>query len=86
MEHKEFKCNNRNPECRAYHGYGYYTKGGTKVFENDALKNKILVTSGQTAFAIDYLVEVAAAIEINSDSFEGLAQQQASNCNRKQEN
>ena len=32
-----------------------------------------LITSAQTGFEIDYLVEIGASVEINSDAFEGLA-------------
>ena len=43
------------------------------MFEADALKNKILVITSQTAFEIKYLVEISYTVEINSDNFEGLA-------------
>ena len=49
------------------------SKGKEKVFEADALKNKVLVISSQTAFEIEYLVEISYTVEINSDNFEGLA-------------
>ena len=49
------------------------SKGREKVFEADALKNKVLVISSQTAFEIEYLVEISYTVEINSDNFEGLA-------------
>ena len=73
MKHVAMRCNNRNPECRAYHGHGFYQTNGHKIFEDDALRNKVLITSTQTGFEIDYLVEIGAAVEINSDAFEGLA-------------
>ena len=63
----------QNPECRAYHGHGFYQTQGHKIFEDDALRNNVLVTSAQTGFTIDYLVEVSGLVEINSDSFEGLS-------------
>ena len=73
-KHLEYRCNSRrNNECRAYHGYGFYKKDGGKVYENDALKKEILVVSPQSAFQIEYLIELAASIEINNDNFEGLA-------------
>ena len=49
------------------------SKGKEKVFEADALKNKVLVISSQTAFEIEYLVEISYTVEMNSDNFEGLA-------------
>ena len=67
------RCNLRNPVCRAYHGYGFYQTKGNKIFEDDALRNQVLITSAQTGFEIDYLVEIGASVEINSDAFEGLA-------------
>ena len=73
VKHVSMRCNNRNPECRAFHGHGYYQTNGHKIFEDDALRNKVLITSSQTGFEIDYLVEIGASVEINSDAFEGLA-------------
>ena len=49
------------------------SKGKEKVFEADALKNKVLVISSQTDFEIEYLVEISYTVEMNSDNFEGLA-------------
>ena len=71
--HLEFRCNSRATNCRALHGHGYFKHKGKKIFEADALKNKILVVSSQTAFEIEYLVEISYTVEINSDNFEGLA-------------
>ena len=51
----------------------FYQTQGHKIFEDDALRNNVLVTSAQTGFTIDYLVEVSGLVEINSDSFEGLS-------------
>ena len=75
VEHVPMRCNNRNPECRAYHGHGFYQTKGHKIFEDDALRNQVLITSAQTGFEIEYLVEICASVEINSDAFafEGLA-------------
>ena len=69
------RCNYRNPECRAYHGHGFYQTKGHKIIEDDALRNQVLITSAQTGFEIEYLVEICASVEINSDAFafEGLA-------------
>ena len=73
VTHQVMRCNNRNPECRAFHGFGFYQSKKHRIYENDALKNDVLVISAQTGFAMDYLVEIAAAIEINADPFEGLS-------------
>ena len=73
VEHVPMRCNNRNPECRAYHGHGFYQTKGHKIFDDDALRNQVLITSAQTGFEIEYLVEICASVEINSDAFEGLA-------------
>ena len=90
VKHVPMRCNNRNPECRAYHGYGFYQTKSNKIFEDDALRNKVLITSAQTGFEIDYLVEISASVEINSDAFEGLAKvynrQPTSNSNCRQKN
>ena len=51
------------------------SKRKEKVFEAKALKNKVLVISSQTAFEIEYLVEISYTVEINSDNFEGLNKQ-----------
>ena len=75
-KHKKFRCSNRNKEqgiCPviAYHGYISY--GGDKIYAENCLKNKVLVTSSQTAFEIDYLIEVVADIYILQGCFEGIA-------------
>jgi hypothetical protein len=72
-KHLEYRCNSKRNHCRAYHGHGFYKKDGKKVFEVDALRKDILVVSPQTAFQIEYLIELTASIEINSDNFEGLS-------------
>ena len=56
VTHQVMRCNNRNPECRAFHGFGFYQAQKHRIYENDALKNDILVTSAQTGFEISYLV------------------------------
>ena len=71
--HPEYRCNSRATNCRALHGHGYFKHKGKKVYESDALKNEILVVSAQTAFEVEYLVEISYATEINSDNFEGLS-------------
>jgi hypothetical protein len=60
-QHVDYGCNYRNKykECRTYYGHDFYQTKGNIVYENDALKHKILVTSSQTAFEIEYLIEIA---------------------------
>ena len=54
----KYRCNSRATNCRTLHGYFMViSKRKEKSFEADALKNKILVISSQTAFEIKYLVE-----------------------------
>ena len=73
VKHPEYRCNSRSNNCRSLHGHGFFKFKGKKVFEPDALKNEILVFSGQTAFEVQFLVEISYAIEINADNFEGLS-------------
>ena len=58
--HVESRCNFRNSnfECGSGYFYGYMTYKGTKIMDDNALKNDVLVTSSQTGFDIDYLVEL----------------------------
>ena len=46
-----------------------------RIYEDDALKNDILVVSNQTGFAMDYLVEIVGRVDISSATFEGLAKE-----------
>ena len=71
--HPEFRCNSRSNSCRALHGLGYFKYQGKKIFEDDALKNEILVVTAQTAFTVEYMVEIVWDVEINCANFEGLA-------------
>ena len=74
VNHQEYICNNQNKfqPCRASYFYGYYRFKGMKVYENDALCKNQLVVSDQTAFDLDYLIEITHLIEICSCNFEGL--------------
>ena len=83
--HAEYICNNRNKykPCRVSYYHGYYKVKGKQVFQNDVLKNDVLVTSTQTAFELDYLVELAATIEICSVNFEGMSEVYNRTHNRK---
>ena len=71
--HIEKRCNNRSLPCRAGHYHGYVKTAEGKVIDNDALKKEYLVTSSQTAFAVDYLWDSALQILFNRATFEGLA-------------
>ena len=74
--HQEYICNNQNKfkPCRVSYYHGYYKVKGKTVYQNDFLKNEILVTSAQTAFELSYLVELAATIEVCSVNFEGMSE------------
>ena len=70
--HEERRCNNRTLPCRAGHFYGYVRSGQSKVLDDDILQNKYLITSNQTAFAIDYLWDITLQILFMRATFEGL--------------
>ena len=59
--------------CRASLGYKNYK--GVRIYEDDALKNDILVVSAQSAFHVDLLVDIVGQINISSATFEGIAKQ-----------
>ena len=61
-EHREKRCNNRS--CRVGAFYGYLSHGGDRIFMPDALSQEILVTSSQTGFMIDYLVEIVSDVHL----------------------
>ena len=75
--HKEKRCNfrNYNFECGAGYYYGYLTYNGMKMVSDNALKNPVLITSSQTAFDMDYLVEFVSRVQISSTTFEGAAKE-----------
>ena len=75
VRHEEYRCNNRNKgnPCRARYFHGYKTFEGNKIYEDDALKNEVLMVSRRTGFTIEYLVEITGNLDINSCTFEGLA-------------
>ena len=70
-QHIEKRCNKRN--CRASYFHGYYKHNGKKIFQKDALKNKILITSNQTGFEVQYLYEVALDIALSNSNFESIS-------------
>ena len=61
--------------CRASYSLGSKNYKGMKIYEDDALKNDILVVSAQSAFHIDFLVEIVGQVNISSATFEGIAKQ-----------
>ena len=71
-EHKEHRCSNKNmiQPCRAGAFYGYITFEGDKIYTEDCLKNEFLITSNQTAFEVNYLLEVVADIYLLQGCFE----------------
>ena len=81
IQHQYMRCNfragtsDRRVECRAGHSYGFKTFKGMRIYEDDALKNDILVVSNQTAFSIEFLVETVGRVDISSATFEGLAKE-----------
>ena len=52
---------------------GYYSLNGDKVYYDLSSQGKYLITSGNTAFAIDYLYEVILLLLHGNVSFEALA-------------
>lgn len=73
--HEENICNNQNTynPCRVSYYHGYYKYKGKTVYQDDFLKNDILISSPQTAFELSYLVEIAASVEVCSVNFEGMS-------------
>ena len=53
--HIEKRCNNRSLPYHAGHYHGYVKTAEGKIIDTDVLKKEYLVTSNQTAFAVDYL-------------------------------
>ena len=71
--HIEKRCNNRSLPCRAGHYYGYLKTAEGKIIERNALRKEYLITSSQTAFAVDYLWDTTLQILFNRATFEGLS-------------
>ena len=46
-----------------------------QIFHDDSLKNPVLVTSSQTGFDLEYLVEFVSQVQISSTTFEGAAKE-----------
>ena len=81
IPHQYKRCNYRagtgdmKVSCRAGHSLGFVTYKGVRIYEDDALKQDLLVVSNQSAFSIDYLVEVVGQVDISSGKFEAMAKQ-----------
>ena len=73
--HVESRCNSTNFDCGAGYYHGYMTYKGMKILHDDALKSQVLVTSNQTGFDIEYLVELVSRVQISSTTFEGAAKE-----------
>ena len=56
VRHLVSRCTNHT--CRIGHFHGYISYNGMTIYNNDALKNDVLVTSSCTGFDIEYLVEL----------------------------
>ena len=75
VKHEESRCNFRNKDvpCRAGYYYGYTTFQGMRIYDDEALKNKVLVVSTQSAFEVDYLVDMVSEVELYAAGFETCA-------------
>ena len=62
-EHKEKRCNNRNCRVGAYYGY-IVIRGGDRIYLPNCLNIEFLVVSSQTAFHINYLLEVVTDLHL----------------------
>ena len=62
-EHKEKRCNNRNCRVGAYYGY-IVIRGGDRIYLPNCLNNEFLVVSSQTAFHLNYLLEVVTDLHL----------------------
>ena len=70
--HQESRCNNRAGECRIGHYYGFVSIGNKRIYDNDVLANKYLVTSSQTAFEVKLLWDWVLQLHFSRTSFEAL--------------
>ena len=75
VKHEEFRCNFRNQDvsCRAGYWYGYTTYQGLRIYDDDALKKDILIVTNQSAFEIEYLVELTSEVELYAAGFDTAA-------------
>ena len=70
--HRVFRCINKNDgnPCRTAFSHGYYSYLGHTIYEDDALEKEFLVTTDQTGFGVEYLIELAAKVQICHEPFE----------------
>ena len=75
VKQEEYRCNFRSRDvvCRAGYYHGYTTYKGMKIFDDEVLRNKVLVVSSQSAFDIDYLVDLVSDVELYAAGFETCA-------------
>ena len=75
VKQEEYRCNFRNKEapCRAGYYCGYLTHDGMRIYDDEVLKNRVLVVSSQSAFEIDYLVDLVSDVELYAAGFETCA-------------
>ena len=75
VHHPEYICNNQNAfsPCRASFCYSYSKVAGNKVYYDDALIQRYLVTYTHTVFTIEYLFELSSLLDYYSAILEGLA-------------
>ena len=73
--HIEHRCNNFNRlnPCRVGAFHGYISYNGHKIYDPECLKDNILIVSNQTAFKIDFIIEIVSDVQILSACFEGIA-------------
>ena len=69
--HVESRCNfeNINFKCNAGYFHGYMTFQGKKIWNDDALSQKVLVTSSQTGFGIEYLLELTIDVCVSTTTY-----------------
>lgn len=75
VKHQYKRCNfkNQGNPCRAGHYLGYRIYNGIHIYDDDLLKNEILFVTKNTAFTLDFLVEVVGKMDISSETFEAAA-------------
>ena len=78
-QHFSKVCSNR-AGCRIRYYCGYYSLNGDKVYYDLSVQGKYLITSANTAFAIDYLYEVSLLLLHGNMSFEALYIFNSKNC------
>ena len=71
VKHFVRECANR--WCRKRFYCGYSVKDGFKVYEPLDSNSRVLVSSSETAFSVDYLYEVTLHILHSNATFEGLS-------------